>query len=124
MPLPQLTRSEARLAVDNVVAPATVLLIIFVTTAYLIGASIAEQHVVATQAVDVVTELGAYDLLAILGADKVLARAIPLATTSAAAITASNSAVLLTVCSPSCSLDLFVPQPPLYIIGGWPRFQL
>src|SRR5215207_9000341 len=63
---------EAAFTIDNVVAPTTVLLIVVVTTAYLVGAPIAQNHVVAPQGVDAVSEFGAYDLLAVLGADNVL----------------------------------------------------
>src|SRR5215207_3924341 len=59
---------EATLTVDDVVAPTTVLLIVVVTTSYLVGAPITQNHVVAPQCVDVVSVLGAYDLLASLGA--------------------------------------------------------
>src|SRR5918994_6577 len=68
---------EATFTVDNVIAPTTVLLIVFVTTAYLVGAPIAQDHVVAPQGVDVVSELGAYDLLAIVGAGYVFGQGSP-----------------------------------------------
>src|SRR5215204_1886122 len=60
---------EATFTIDNVVAPTTVLLIVVVTTAYLVGAPIAQNHVVAPQRADVVSVLGAYNLLACIGAD-------------------------------------------------------
>src|ERR671915_2013144 len=63
---------EATFTVDNVVAPTTVLPIVVVTTAYLVGAPIAQNHVVAPQGDDVVSKLGAYNLLASLGAGNVL----------------------------------------------------
>jgi hypothetical protein len=44
---------------DDVVAPTAVLLIVVVATAYLVGTSIAQNHVVAPQGVDMVSELGA-----------------------------------------------------------------
>src|ERR687897_2679251 len=68
---------EATLTVDNVIAPTTVLLIVFVTTAYLVGAPIAKHHVVAPQRVDVVSKLGAYNLLASLGAGYVFGQGSP-----------------------------------------------
>src|SRR5215212_920685 len=68
---------EATLTVDNVVAPTAVLLVVVVTTAYLVGTSIAKDHVVAAQGVDAVSELGAYDLLAALGADDVFGQGNP-----------------------------------------------
>jgi hypothetical protein len=99
---------------DNVVAPTAVLLIVVVATAYLVGTSIAQNHVVAPQGVDMVSELGAHDLLASFGAGEVFGQATPLATTSTAAIRASiSSAVLLILFPPSCDRDLSIPQPPL-----------
>ena len=46
---------EATLTVDNVVAPTAVLLVVVVTTAYLVETSIAKDHVVAAQGVDAVS---------------------------------------------------------------------
>src|ERR671910_2272006 len=68
---------EATLTIDNVVAPTTVLLIVVVASAYLVGTSIADHRVVAPQCVDVVSKLGAYDLLAILGAGYVFRQGHP-----------------------------------------------
>jgi hypothetical protein len=62
---------EASLTIDDVLAPTAVLLIVVVSTAYLVGTSIAHNHVVAPQGVDVVSELGAHDLLASFGAGDV-----------------------------------------------------
>jgi hypothetical protein len=89
------------LGVDDVVAITAILPILAVATAYRVGALQALHHVVAPLGVDVVGLLGAYELLASVGADDVVfARATPLANTSAAAITASSSVVRLTVCTP------------------------
>jgi hypothetical protein len=83
------------------------LLIVVITTAYLVGAPIAQNHVVAPQGVDAVSKLGAYDLLAAI---------------STAAISASiSSAVLLTVFPLSFGRESSNPQPPLYIIGDCSR---
>src|SRR5918994_378094 len=59
---------EATFTVDNIITPTTVLLIVFVTTAYL---------VVAPQGVDVVSEFGAHDLLACVGAGYVFGQGSP-----------------------------------------------
>src|SRR5829696_3185438 len=68
---------EATLTINSIVAPTTVLLIVVVTTAYLVGAPIAKHHVVAPQGVDVVSKLGAYNLLAVLGAGHVFGHSHP-----------------------------------------------
>src|SRR5919112_2658872 len=68
---------EATLTIDDVVAPTTVLLIVVVTTTYLVGTLIAKHHVVAPQGVDVVSKLGAYNLLAGVGAGYVFGHSHP-----------------------------------------------
>ena len=109
---------------DDVVAPTAVLLIVVVATAYLVGTSIAQNHVVAPQGVDMVSELGTNDLLASFGADDVFGQGHPLATTSTAAIRASiSSAVLLTLFPPPFGRDSSSPPPSLYIIGYWPQLH-
>src|SRR3712207_4713561 len=61
---------EATLAVDDVVTPTTVLLVVVVTSADLVRTSVAKHHVVPTKGVDAITRLGAYNLLAPLCAHK------------------------------------------------------
>src|SRR5215207_4987554 len=68
---------DATLTTDDVIAPTTVLLVVVVTTAYLVGAPIAQSRVAAPQGVDAVSEFGADDLLAALGADYVFRQGHP-----------------------------------------------
>src|SRR5688500_18048010 len=50
---------EASLAIDDVVAPTTVLLVVVFTSAYLVRAGVAKHHIVPAKGVDAVSVLGA-----------------------------------------------------------------